>query len=358
MDFKLILNNKQRKTLKEIRQSMINNGDHEGLLEIEAIQLLVNGSSIRMVAARYGVCVSIVRSWIKKFLLNAGDDFFKTQVTGRPGKLSEQDRKKLYDLLMDGPASNGFTGACWRSSMVQQLIQQIFDIVYCVKYIPELLRTLGFTYQRASFVASQRDDKAREIWLTQTWPQIESLQKENNSYLLFGDECSFAQWGTQSYTWAPKGFTPLVQNGGCRKNYKLFGAIDYITGRFFTQTTHGRLNAESYIAFLSKILRQTRKHVILIQDGARYHQSKTVKDFIEKNKKRLVVYTLPSYSPDFNPIEKLWKKIKTGYTHLHYFPTFEDLVDKVNGALEDVQAHCESWVKPLFRMYRNISCAA
>ena len=42
---------------------------------------------------------------------------------------------------------------------------------------------------------------------------------------------------------------------------------------------------------------------------------------------------MPTYSPDYNPIEKLWKKIKQQETHLHYFPTFEALTEKVEQAL-------------------------
>ena len=41
----------------------------------------------------------------------------------------------------------------------------------------------------------------------------------------------------------------------------------------------------------------------------------------------------PTYSPDYNPLEKLWKKIKQHDTHLHYFPTFEALTKKVEQAL-------------------------
>ena len=39
---------------------------------------------------------------------------------------------------------------------------------------------------------------------------------------------------------------------------------------------------------------------------------------------RFYVYRLPSYSPDKNPIEKLWKNTKRDATHLKYFPTFEN----------------------------------
>lgn len=48
---------------------------------------------------------------------------------------------------------------------------------------------------------------------------------------------------------------------------------------------------------------------------------------------RLTVNQLPSYSPDYNPIEKLWKKIKQAETHRVYFPTFDALRDKVEQAL-------------------------
>jgi transposase len=45
------------------------------------------------------------------------------------------------------------------------------------------------------------------------------------------------------------------------------------------------------------------------------------------------VFQLPSYSPNFNPIEKLWEKVKEQETHLHYFPTYESLTEKVDQAL-------------------------
>lgn len=58
-----------------------------------------------------------------------------------------------------------------------------------------------------------------------------------------------------------------------------------------------------------------------------------MKLFCEQFKERLTVYQLPTYSPDFNPIEKLWKNIKKDEIHLHYFPTFDSLKQKVEEAL-------------------------
>ena len=177
------------------------------------------------------------------------------------------------------------------------------------------------------------DEVARQRWCTRIWPQIVRQARANKALLLFGDEASFPQWGTLSYTWAPVGQQPVIQTCGQRKGWKVFGLLDYLSGRLFHQGLEGRLNSASYIAFLQQVLDQTTEPLCLIQDGARYHTSKETKAFFAAHADRLTVYQLPSYSPDYNPIEKLWKKIKQEETHLVYFPTFDALRDKVEEAL-------------------------
>ena len=157
--------------------------------------------------------------------------------------------------------------------------------------------------------------------------------KERRGLLLFGDEASFPQWGTLTYTWARRGQQPQVKTSGKRKGYKVFGLIEYFTGRFFYQGQEGRLNSTAYITFLRQVLAQTTQPIMLIQDGARYHTSAETTAFFAQQAARRQVFQLPTYSPDYNPIEKLWKKIKHQETHLHYFPTFAALTAKVEQAL-------------------------
>ncbi|MDI6769793.1 MAG: transposase, partial [Anaerolineales bacterium] len=81
------------------------------------------------------------------------------------------------------------------------------------------------------------------------------------------------------------------------------------------------------------VMAKTSQHLIIIQDGARYHTSKAMDEFFAKHADRITVFQLPRYSPDFNPIEYLWRNIKKQATHLRYFPTFEDLTQKVDAKL-------------------------
>ncbi len=155
------------------------------------------------------------------------------------------------------------------------------------------LTNMGFTYQKAKFTSTDhKDAEKRKEWLEKVWPEILKLANQKNAYIFFGDEASFPQWGSLTYTWAKKGVQPVVKTSGIRKGYKVWGLIDYFIGRFFYKGQEGRLNSESYIIFLKEVLRRTKKHIILIQDGAKYHTSKVVKDFFKKRLDRITVYCL------------------------------------------------------------------
>ena len=84
---------------------------------------------------------------------------------------------------------------------------------------------------------------------------------------------------------------------------------------------------------MQTVLRQTRGPLFLIQDGAKYHTSKATRAFLTAHQARLTVYQLPSYSPDYNPIEYLWRKVKREATHDKYFAAFEHLVHSVDQTL-------------------------
>jgi transposase len=298
-----------------------------------AILAVIDGQNIAQVALVLRVHEKTVMTWLREFCCYGLQGAPRHKPTGRPPKLTPTQKATLATWIEEGPVKAGFSGACWRSPMVQQMIFARFGVYYNVFYIAQLLKNLGFSYQKAAFVSDHLNEQKRQEWRTTTWPQILRLAQERKALLLFGDEASFPQWGTLTYTWARRGQQPQVKTSGKRKGYKVFGVIEYFTGRLFYQGQEGRLNSATYIAFLKGVLEQTSRPIILIQDGARYHTSTETQAFFTQHAARLQVVQLPTYSPDYNPIEKLWKKIKQQDTHLHYFPTFEALTDKVEQAL-------------------------
>ncbi|MEW6126879.1 MAG: IS630 family transposase [Acidobacteriota bacterium] len=333
LPFRLTISTPLCKEMEQALQSAQRRGDLRLVKRLLAIFALRDSHSPEHLADLLKVSVAAVLDWAKNFLCYNLKGLQEKKAPGRPAKLTKSQKRQLAALIDSGPSACGFSAACWRSPMIQHLIHQTFGVFYSVFYIAQLLKSLGFSYQKAKFVAHHLDQDKRQLWQQKTLQEAIELARQQNAYLLFGDEASFPQWGTLSYTWSRRGQQPEVKTSGKRKAYKVFGLIDYFTGKLFSQATQERLTSASYEAFLTQVLAQSNRPIVLIQDGARYHTSKAMQAFFGKHADRLTVFQLPSYSPDFNPIEKLWKKIKEQETHLHYFATFESLKEKVEQAL-------------------------
>jgi transposase len=298
-----------------------------------AILAVMDGQSFAEVALVWHVHEKTVAAWVHVFCRYGLKGAPRQKPTGRPPKLTPTPQEALARLLDEGPVQAGFSGACWRSPMLQPMLYERFGVFYSVFYIAQLLRNLGFSYQKAALVSDHLDVGKRNAWCTTTWPQILRLAKARKALLLFGDEASFPPWGTLTYTWARRGQHPKVKTSGKRKGDQVFGWIDYCTGRLFDQGHEGRLNSATYMALRMRVLEHTTHPIVLMQDGAKYHTSAESRAFFAQQTTRLQVFQLPTDSPDYNPIEKLWKTIKQQDTPVHYFPTFEALTARVEQAL-------------------------
>ena len=314
------------------------------------LDLLVHHAPVAVICERWGLSPACLYAWQKAFLLHGLDSLVYHHGGGRPPKLTPRQKKRLVELIEAGPQVVGLETACWNSVCIRVLIWCEFGVLYNRQYVCTLLHNLGFSFQKARFVSDHLDAAKRLAWLEQKWPTILRAAKRRQGLILFEDEASFAQWGSLSYTWARRGHQPEVPTSGKRKGYKVFGAIEYFSGRLFYQGIEGRFNSDSYHAFLQMLLAQTHEHLFLIHDGARYHTSAATQAFLAAHSDRITMEPLPSYSPDYNPIEYLWKKTKQRATHNKYFKEFAVLTVSVDKALAYFATHPED-VLGLFGRY-------
>jgi len=303
MQHRIRLTNASRQTLQEHLVRAYQAAALRLVKRIHALLYIADNKSVAEVSQLLDLGAQTVRDYLHAFILQGAESLHYRRPPGRPARLTKGQRKELTELISAGPEAAGYTSGCWTAVMVQDLILHHFNVEYHPHYICNLLDQLGLSFQKARFVSNHLDEAARNHWLTETWPEILRLARQTHALILFGDEVSFAQWGSLSYTWAPKGQQPTVKTSGRRKGYKVFGLIEFFSGRLFWKGQIDRFNAESYIAFLTEVLAQTQAPLILIQDGAKYHTCQTTKDFLAAHADRLTKFQLPSYSPDFNPIE-------------------------------------------------------
>jgi transposase len=331
--FRLTVSRRSRRALERQLNTAHQVGQWHDVQCLLAILALTEGQSCEQVAVTRRVTPETVHQGVHRFLVAGLNGLRRKQPPGRPPQLTKTQTPILAALLDEGPGQAGFASACWRSPMMQPVIHERLGGYDHVFSIAPLLKHLGSSDQKAALVSDHLHDAKRQEWCNTTWPQMLTVANAKSAWLVCGDAASCPQWGTLSYTGARRGHQPVVKTSGKRTGVKGFGLIDDFTGRCCYQGHEGRLNSESYSALRARVLEQTTQHLRLIQDGASDHPSAARQACFAHHTARLQVFPLPRYSPDDHPLEKLWKKIQKAGTHLHDFPTFEALKEKVEQTL-------------------------
>jgi putative transposase len=123
-----------------------------------AIALLKEGRAPVEVARLVGVDRRSVRRWNAAHRKQGAGGLAARPVSGRPSKLSVRQREQLETMLVRGAAANGFESDLWTCPRVAQVITRRFGIGYHVDHIGRLLRSLGWTPQRPTRRALERDE--------------------------------------------------------------------------------------------------------------------------------------------------------------------------------------------------------
>ena len=137
--------------------------------------------------------------------------------------------------------------------------------------------------------------------------------------LLFLDEMTAQLTPTLTRAWGMRGEQRQV-TAWTRGHLKvhIFGAMDPIRGQAHHRFAK-RINAKNFQAFLRRLLKKyPRGTLLLVLDNAFWHKSRSVAEVLSRHK-RVHLFFLPKYSPDMNPIELLWKRLRWEVTHNHFF---------------------------------------
>jgi transposase len=137
-----------------------------------AIALLKEGCAPVEVARLIGVDRRSVRRWKAAYRVEGSGGLAARPVPGRPSKLTARQRVQLEGVLLRGAGASGFESDLWSCPRVAQVIRRRFGIGYHVDHIGRLLRSLGFTPQRPTRRALERDEEGIQRWVREQWPRI------------------------------------------------------------------------------------------------------------------------------------------------------------------------------------------
>jgi transposase len=156
-------------------------------------------------------------------------------------------------------------------------------------------------------------------------------------------EVHFQQQGSRCRMWAPPEIKdPVVYHHPTRKSVGYFAAVRLRDGQFLFRREAGRFNGDSFWEFL-KMFRETNavtgRRVLAISDNAQYHRSKLHLAWRLRQLPQFGLDFLPPYSPELNPIERVWKLTRRMCLHSRYFAFLDSVVDAV-------ETQFAEWTKP------------
>lgn len=207
-------------------------------------------------------------------------------------------------------------------------VQSTWNIAYSVPGMRNWLQRHGFSYKKPALVPGKANEEQQREWLT----GYEKLKQDlpSDETICFMDGVHPTHNVQPAYGWIQKGVKKEIPANSGRSRINLSGVIDVIEHKILVQEDR-MLNAEATISFFRKIEEaypgKNRIHVFC--DNARYYRNKAVTEHLKASKIQL--HFLPVYSPNLNPIERLWKWMKERVIYNTYYPEFEDFRTAVFG---------------------------
>lgn len=136
-----------------------------------AIELLEQGLMPVEVAGRLGVDRRSVRRWKAAYRARGDKGIERRPASGRPARLTKTDRKRLERVLLKGARAAGFATDLWTCPRIARVIRSRFGVSYHVDHVCRLLHSMGWSPQRPSRVAVERDEPRIAQWIREEWPR-------------------------------------------------------------------------------------------------------------------------------------------------------------------------------------------
>ena len=156
--------------------------------------------------------------------------------------------------------------------------------------------------------------------------------KEGKRTVFFVDAAHFVMGSFLGYLWCLVRI--FIPSSSGRKRYNVLGAIDAITHRLITVCNESYINALSVCELLQKIRDTTVGEITLVMDNAKYQKCALVKELAIKLNIELLF--LPSYSPNLNLIERLWRWVRSDCLNNEYYEHFDEFKNAINQSLQKV----------------------
>jgi transposase len=284
------------------------NQDAQYQIRRQVVKLRKRGMKYKDIGEVVGITPTYACKIFKRYERDGAAAIDKGQRGRRPGEqltLKEEQAAAIQKMIIDKtPDQLQMPFALWTRQAVQQLIKHQYKITMPIRTVGEYLKRWGFTVQKPAKQAYEQNPKAVQKWLEEEYPSIAQQAKAEGAEIHWCDETGVRNDENSVRGYAPKGRTPIMRLNANRKSINMISSITN-QGKVRFMVYKDAMNADIFIKFMRRLLKDAGRKVFLILDNLRTHHSKLVKEWLAAHKDEIEVFYLPSYSPELNPDEYL-----------------------------------------------------
>ncbi len=282
---------------------------------MKAILMLHHGFTYTQISQALLLDEVTLRRYVKQFQEKGIDGLLECRYAGGMSSLTaiqEQQLKIFLDKNTQRTAKE-----------IQDHISTAYRVRYSVIGVTKLLHRLGFSYKKPKIVPGKADAKKQARFLAAYEKLKVKMKKQDHLYFT---DATHPQHNTRpSYGWILKGkaHDKLVKTTSGRERLNLHGALNLKTHHAVV-LSEDTIDATSVIRLGNRLLRKHKTgKIYVILDNAKYYHANIVKAWRKKHGRIKFIF-LPSYSPNLNLIERLWRFFHQKVTWNRYFESFED----------------------------------
>jgi transposase len=327
MDGSIVLGSRERKRLLNIYRGK---EEHPADVRLRAhlILLLCDGHSWSLIQSVLFCSSATIDRWQKRFVRH-GIDALLDDRRGRTASLLVDWALVLVWWVTDlTPRDFGFLRSRWCCGTLALVLHSECHVTASAETVRRCLREQGMVWRRPRPVLGPTDEQRR--WKLR---KIRELLRDlpPDEAAVFSDEVDLNLNPDIGCCWMPRGEQAEVVTPGNNVKRYLAGSVSWRSGELVV-TTGTRRNAELFVRHLDELRRRFRRYRVIhvICDNARFHTvrgSKLVREFMKEHGDRIVLHYLPSYSPQDNPIERVWWHLHEQVTRNHRCADIDELVE-------------------------------
>ncbi len=300
-------------------------GSIETATRCTAIQMLLVGASRKLVSKSLLVTDRALRKWINLFNQSGVDGLIVKKRPGRTAIIKPEQTDEFSELI-DHPQRANRT--FWTAKAFHGYISDAYQIDCSYETVVRFFHKKGYALKTPQPWSDKQDEQQRKTFLE----ELEQLFNQPDVDIWFADESGFEGDPRSRKRWDKKGRKTRITKNGGHLRMNVVGMVCPRTGQFFAiEASHS--DSVTYQAFLDeagKTVSFQRTTNILIMDNASWHLRKSTKWHQWQPK------YLPPYSPDLNPIERIWLTMKARWFNNYVCKNEEQLIERLDQAILDV----------------------